>query len=262
MSNYDTESGLTLFLEKAATHPILSAYEEVKLAREWLAGNDSARQKLILHNIRLVISVARSYTGRGLPLEDLIQSGVIGLDRAARKFDPNKGFKFSTYASWWIRQAIQRAVAADGKTIRVPNQVATRRLQIDTVLRGNPNATYAEVAEKLECTPAQVIRAMRAAEVVTSLDGGSDSEDTPSMFDKLPDFLAEDPAEILQEGSYLVTDALDELSPLQRRVMELRFGFGDQDEMSLTEIAEFLEIPITLIRNAQREATAHLREIL
>lgn len=263
VSNFEQDSGLSLFLENAATHRILTAYEEVKLARAWRTGSDAARQKLILHNIRLVISIARAYTGRGLPLEDLIQSGIIGLDRAARKFDPDRGFKFSTYASWWIRQAIQRAVAADGKTIRVPNQVATRRLQIDSVLRDNPEATYADIAKKLECTPAQVIRAMRAAEVVTSLDGDRESpDDAPSLFDKLPDMLAEDPAENLQESVARVDDALEELTPLQRRVTELRFGFGNYDEMSLIEIAEFLEIPILLVRAAQREATAKLKEIL
>lgn len=257
------DSGLSLFLETAATHRILGAYEEVALAREWQAGNDSARQKLITHNIRLVISIARGYTGRGLPLEDLIQSGILGLDRATRKFDPDKGFKFSTYASWWIRQSIQRAVAADGKTIRVPNQVATRRMQIDSVLRDNPTASYAEIAEKLECTPAQVVRAMRTAEVVASLDGDREqADDTPSLFDKLPNTSADDPAELVLENSSYVGDGLDELSPLQRRVIELRYGFDGDEELSLGDIAMFLDIPISLVRTAQREALSYLKEIL
>jgi len=165
------EEGLTAFLDAAASHRILTAFEEVQLARRWVRENDDdARKTLLLHNIRLVVSIARGFTGRGLPFEDLIQAGTIGLDRATRKFDPERGYKFSTYASWWIRQAVQRAVAADGKTIRVPNQVATRRLQIDAVLRENPDATYADLTAALKCTPAQVIRALRTVEVVTSLD--------------------------------------------------------------------------------------------
>lgn len=254
------DAGLTAFLDAAASHRILSAYEEVNLAQRWQEdGDDNARQKLILHNIRLVVSIVRGFTGRGLPLEDLIQAGIIGLDRATRKFDPDRGYKLSTYASWWIRQAVQREVAAHGKTIRVPNQVATRRLQIDAVLRENPDATYIELAERLECTPAQVIRAMRTAEVVASLNSDS-SDDEQSLFDKLPDVAADDPAEIVDSPNSALHEGLDALTPLQRRVIELRFGLNDNDEMSVQEIAEYLELSSTTVQTAQREALAVLRE--
>lgn len=256
------DGGLTAFLDTAASHRILSAYEEIDLSRRWREdGDDDARQKLILHNIRLVVSIVRSFTGRGLPLEDLIQAGVIGLDRAVRKFDPDKGFKLSTYASWWIRQAVQREVAAHGKTIRVPNQVATRRLQIDAVLRENPDASYAELAIALKCTPAQVLRALRTAEVVASLDTGG-TEDDQTLFERLPDPAAENYDDESNERDTDVQAALDLLSPLQRRVIELRFGFSGDDEMTSSEIATYLNITTAAVQTAQREALASLRKIL
>lgn len=262
MSTYEQDPGLAAFLDTAASHRILSHAEEIKYSRAWLKdGDDKARQALILHNIRLVISIARNFTGRGLPLEDLIQSGVIGLDRAVRKFDPEKGFKFSTYASWWIRQSIQRAVAADGKTIRIPNQVATRRLQIDAILREDPSVTYSELAEKLECTPAQVLRAMRTAEVAISLDGAS-SNDAPSLLDKLPDSSADDPAEIFQNDTSYIYDALDTLPPFQRRVVELKYGIGTDIENTPNEIAAQLDVQVGIVQTALREALLALKSVL
>lgn len=255
------DEGLTRFLESAASHRILSQREEQELARKAQRGDEEARKTLLLHNIRLVVAIARTFMNRGLPLEDLIQAGVIGLDRATRKFDPGKGFKLSTYASWWIRQAIQRTVAAHGKTIRVPNQVATRRLQIDAVLRENPSATYSDLAEKLECTTAQVIRAMRTAEVVASLDT-EQSDDMQTLFDKIPNTNADDPAELVRETRGDVTAALESLTPLQRRVVTLRFGFDGEEEMTIQQVAEFLEVPLSVVQTAQRESFTFLRGTL
>lgn len=253
------DEGLGRFLKTAASHRLLTTYEEVELARKWRRyGDNEARHKLYTHNIRLVISVARNFTGRGLELGDLIQAGTVGLDRATRKFDPERGFKFSTYATWWIRQAIQRDVAANGKTIRVPNHVSTRKLQIDSALRDNPDLTYEELAVLLECTEAQIRQALRAAEVVSSLDREL-SEETQTLMDTLPDPYSDDPADVA-EGSVLgVADALEDLSPLQRKVIELRFGFNGESELTLREISEKLRVPLPTIQATQREALAFLR---
>lgn len=254
------DEGLSHFLQTAANHRLLSQPEEVKLAQRWKIEQDhEARHELMRHNIRLVISIARNFTGRGLALEDLIQAGSVGLDRASRKFDPDRGFKFSTYASWWIRQAVQRAVAAEGKTIRVPNQVSTRKLQIDSALRENPDITHEEIAVKLECTVHQVQQALKVAEVVASLDREF-SEDTQTMMDTLPDPYAQDPADITERNPLNIYGALDELTDLQRKVVELRYGIGDGPELTLREIAEVLDTPLPAVQAAQREAFAVLRE--
>lgn len=261
MSNYEQDEGLTQFLDAAAGHRLLSAYEEQTLARRWLKGDNEARHTLLLHNLRLVVSIARNYTGRGMPLSDLIQAGIIGLDRATRKFDPEKGYKFSTYATWWIRQSIQRSISSEGKTIRVPNQVSTRRLQIDSFLQENPEASYEEMADALECTPAQISRAYKTAEVVASLDHEY-TDSSQSLSDTLPDLLADDPFELIQSETEFITEAMKSLSDVQRRVIELRFGMGTEGELTLAEVAEFLEMPLAAAQTVQREAFALLRQTL
>lgn len=258
-----SEMGLTRFLEKAASHRILSAAEEVRLARAWQGRQDeSAREKLYLHNIRLVVSIARNFVNRGQDLEDLIQAGCVGLDTATRKFDPEKGYKFSTYASWWIRQAVQRSVAANGRTIRVPSQVSTRRLQIDALLREEPGLTYYELAERLKCTPAQVSRAMRTAEVVTSLDYESGSS-TQTLLDTLPDADADDPADLVSEEYPELRAALETLPhETYRQAVRLRYGFGDGVERTVAEVAEEMGVTTSWVTLALRESHAHLRQNL
>lgn len=258
MAGYEADEGLTKFLEHAANHRLLTSAEEQKYARRWREGDESARHALMLHNVRLVVSIARIYTGRGLTFADLIQSGIIGLDRASRKFDPDRGFKFSTYASWWIRQAIQRTVSSEGKTIRVPNQVTTRRLQSEALLRENPLLTQEELATKLECTLAQLVRAQTIAEVVVSLDYAL-QDDTQTLQDLVPDTLAVDPYETVQGDMSYVQEALGELTEFEREVIELRFGFRAGVDHSLQEIATLLNKPLSAVQTAQREALTKLK---
>lgn len=256
------DEGLSYFLRTAANHRILGQVEEAALARKWKhEGDDNARHQLYVHNIRLVISIARNFINRGLPLEDLIQEGCVGLDRATRKFDPDKGFKFSTYASWWVRQATQRAVAAKGRTIRVPNQVSTRRLQIDSLRRENPDLTDADLAEALGCTVPQVKQAIRAAEVVASLDREFSSE-TQTLFDTLEDPNADDPAEVAESDPLGVTAALDALSPDAREIVELRFGIGREHELTPQEVADVLNVPVKTVQETLRQSLSVLRENL
>jgi RNA polymerase sigma factor (sigma-70 family) len=261
VGSYTQDEGLTAFLDQVAGHRLLTALEEKQLAERWHKGDNDARHTLLMHNMRLVVSIARNFTGRGLPFADLIDSGIIGLDRATRKFDPGRGFKFSTYASWWIKQSIQRAVAAEGKTIRVPNQVSTRKLQIEAILRDEPEATFSELAVRLECTPAQVIQALRAAEVVTSLDRDQLFANQ-SLFDTVADPLADDPHEVVHGGYEEISGALSRLTPQERQVVELRFGLNDTPEHTLQEVADLLGISVVTAQVTQRDALAKLKGLL
>jgi RNA polymerase sigma factor (sigma-70 family) len=189
------DTGLQHFLNQAANHRLLTAQEERDLARRAAAGDDSAREKLILSNIRLVVSIARHYRNRGLPYSDVIQEGVLGLDRAARKFDPERGYRFSTYATLWIKQAIQRGLSGASTTIRLPPLVADRRLKARAKLLEDPDLGVDDIAEMLEVTPAHIAGALGAAEVVTSLDRiewtSPDSDRT--LLDTLADPFSPDP---------------------------------------------------------------------
>lgn len=260
--SYEEDAGLTRFLKEAASHPILSQEEEQRLARRWKYHQDeAARHKLMLHNVRLVVSVAKGFTNRGLPLADLIQAGMIGLDKATRKFDPDRGFKASTYITWWLRQACQRAVAAEGRTIRVPNQVSTRRLQIDSLLQEDPSLTYDELAVKLECTPAQVARAYKTAEVVASLDHEFVDGAQP-LTETLQNDDADDPYELIDETNPEISEALEKLDDLQRTVVMMKFGFIDEVERTPQEIADYLDMSVASVQALQRDALSKLRESL
>lgn len=257
---YEFDDGLQTFLNVAAAHRLLSAREEQDLARRWHTGDDRARHELVECNIRLVISIARRFRGKGMPLADLIQEGIIGLDRASRKFDPDRGYKFSTYASWWIRQSIQRGLHSNQELIRVPGAVSSRRADIRTKQRDNPNATLDEVAELLEISPVQAHRAVNVAEVTTSLDREIYDEGG-SLLDQLPDPNATDPSEVITLSDEL-RFALSELPDVQRRVIELRFGFEDGQSHGLAEIAERLDIPQSVVRSSQRQALAFMRQLM
>lgn len=211
--------------------------------------------------MKLVISIARRFRGRGLPLADLIQEGTIGLDHAARKFDPDKGFKFSTYASWWIRQAVQRGLAkGGGNQIRVPDQVATRRARARAVLRDNPDMHIDELSTAIGETAVHVEQALEAAEVVTSLDRTLfDGDGGRTLLDSMPDPNAEDPSEILPIEVQNIRTALELLPDLQHRVIELRFGFGGERALSFGEIAELLGESTSTIQAVQRQGLNALR---
>jgi RNA polymerase sigma factor (sigma-70 family) len=258
------DEGLQQFLNQAANHKLLTAQEEKDLARAFQAGDDRARQKMIESNLRLVISIARRYRNRGLPFGDIIQEGCLGLDRAARKFDPDRGFRFSTYATLWIRQAIQRGISGAGSTIRLPPQVAEHRAKARGARIADPDATYIEMAEQFETTPQLIERALDAAEVVTSIDRfvSADDDYTRTLLDTFADPYAEDPWEALPEPVTGLYRALEELPPQQRRVIELRFGFGGEPPLSLAEVAEEMGLSTTTVQTAQREALKELRDLL
>jgi RNA polymerase primary sigma factor len=255
-----TTDSLQLFLNEIGKHALLTAAEEVELAKRIERGDLRAKERMINSNLRLVVSVAKKYQGHDVPLLDLIQEGAIGLNRAAEKFDWRKGFKFSTYATWWIRQSCQRAVANQARTIRVPVHVHERRLKLSRAARelhaklGRP-ATPEELAEATKLELKHVEEALAAVEASVSLHQTIGNDGDGELGDLLADPLALDPvdeaADELRRQS--VRDALEVLDDRERMVLERRFGFGCEPQ-SLEAIGK--ELQLTRERVRQLETTA------
>jgi RNA polymerase primary sigma factor len=261
-----TSDPLRLYVRQIGDGPLLTREEERELARRKDAGDDAAKRKLIESNLRLVMSITRNYTKAGVPLLDLIQEGNLGLIRAVEKFDYRMGYKLSTYATWWIRQAITRALADQGRTIRLPVHVAeqVRRVTRSRRVLGQKltrDPTVSELALETGFTEKRVEELLDLVEHPVSLEtpvGNGESlygdliEDTTS---KQPDAEA---AEGL--GRKELADALAELKPRMRRVLEMRFGLnGDQASMTLEEVGEELGITRERVRQLESRALRELR---
>ena len=259
---------LDLFLNEIGRHPLLTAAEEVVLAKAVERGDEAAKERMINSNLRLVVSIAKRYRGRGVPFGDLIQDGVIGLNRAVEKFDHRKGFKFSTYATWWIRQAVQRSVAGQSRTIRVPTHVHERRNKLGAAARkleptlGRP-ATHEELAEATGLSLLHVEEALDVVEARVSLNRPVGSDSDGELGDLFADENADDPEEAA--AGYLrgraVRLALAELPELERRILELRYGL-DGEPHSLEAIGAELGISRERIRRLEGEALDTLAETL
>jgi RNA polymerase primary sigma factor len=226
---------LTLFMNRAGRYPLLTAKEEVELAKRVERGDAAAKERMINSNLRLVVSIARRYQGHDLPLGDLIQEGVIGLNRAVEKFDWRRGFKFSTYATWWIRQACQRALSGQSATIRIPTHVNERRVKIARVGRRlerelGREPTREELAEASGLALQHVDEALDAAEAPVSLNRPIGSEEEGEFGDLFSDPSADDPAEEAVESLRRseIRRAVATLPETERRVVELRFGLDGE----------------------------------
>ena len=259
---------LTLFLNRAGRYPLLTAAEEVALAKRIERGDAAAKERMINSNLRLVISIAKRYQGHDVPLLDLVQDGVIGLNRAVEKFDWRRGFKFSTYATWWIRQACQRAIAGQSRTIRVPSHVEERRVklararrQLETRLGREP--TRDELAEATSLSKEHVDEALDVAEARVSLNQTVGAEDEGELGDLFSDPSADDPAEeAFQSLERLgIRRSVARLPEPGRRVVELRFGL-DGDPQPLESIGKELGISRERVRQLEAEALAQLAEEL
>src|SRR5262245_35258790 len=256
-----TTDALQLFLNEAGRYKLLTAEEEVELAKGIERGDKQAKDLMINSNLRLVVSIAKRYQGHGLSLLDLIQEGIIGLIRAAEKFDHRKGFKFSTYATWWIRQAVQRGVANKSRTIRIPVHIVEREQKIaraerELVTKLGRQPTDAELAKEAKLPLKQVKEVKSAARAVTSLDkpiGDDDSGSFGDLFASEAHRTEEEVEVSLREET--LRKALDELPERERRVLELRYGLDQQHEpMSLESIGK--ELGLTRERVRQIEANA------
>ncbi len=262
-----TTDALTLFMSEAGRHALLTAAEEVALAKRIERGDAEAKERMINSNLRLVVSIAKRYQGNGLPLLDLIQEGVIGLNRAVEKFDWRRGYKFSTYATWWIRQACQRAVASQSRTIRVPTHVEERRQKLRRARQrleaGGERASREELAEAAGLSRHHVDEALDVVDASVSLDQPVGADGDGSFGDLFADPNAADPedeaGEALREAS--VRRAVRALPDRQRRVLELRFGF-DGEPQSLEAIARDLAVSRERVRQLEAEALEQLEEDL
>jgi RNA polymerase primary sigma factor len=259
---------LTLFMDQAGRHKLLSAAEEIALAKRIERGETAAKERMINSNLRLVVSIAKRYQGLGVPLGDLIQEGSIGLNRAVEKYDWRRGFKFSTYATWWIRQACQRAVSNQSATIRLPAHVHERRVKIARAQRqlqaaGNVNPSLEELAKATKLQLKHVRETLEAVSASVSLNQPIASDGEREFGELLSDTTASDPAELALESlrSHAVRLALDGLTENERRLIELRFGF-DGEPASLDQIERELGLSRMRVRQLERRAMTALHATL
>ncbi len=255
---------LQLFLADVGRHKLLTAHEEVVLAKAIERGDERAKRRMIESNLRLVVSIAKGYRGLGVPFLDLIQEGTLGLNRAVEKFDWRRGYKFSTYATWWIRQSVQRAVANHARTIRVPVHVVERQQKLSRAARRlevelGREATKEELAEATGLPIQHVDEALGAAQASVSLNQTVGSDDEGELGDLFADREAPDPFEEAEESLRRqgVRKALDALPERERRILELRFGF-EGEPWTLEAIGHELDLTRERVRQLEGQALARL----
>jgi RNA polymerase primary sigma factor len=261
-----TTDALQLFFNEMRKYPLLTKEEEVELAQAVERGDLEAKERLINSNLRLVVSNARRYMRQDLNLLDLIQEGILGLIRASEKFDWRKGYKFSTYATFWIRQAIQRALESKERTIRVPNQVAQRerkvmRIERELATKLGRDPTTEEVAKEAELDPAQVEEIRDLTRVVTSLDRPVGEEDASSLGEFIPDERSGPSEEVaVSFRDRTLRDAVDELPEDERKVIQLRYGINGDEPTPLRETSRRLELKPSEVKQLEEKGLSRLAQ--
>ena len=258
---------LAKYLAHIGRGELLTHQEEIDLSKRAKKGDTKARQKLIEKNLRLVVSVAKKYRGMGLPFEDLIQEGNIGLMKAVEKFDPDRGYRFSTYATWWIRQAVQRAVADKGRTIRVPVHMGEKirkmaRTYNELSAEMGRDASDEEVADRLGWTVEEVQAVKDTMPDATSLDRPlSSEEDASDLGSLLEDERVSDTLGTVARTmeTMQLREAVEELPERVRYILVRRYGLGGLEPATLAELSEELDISRERVRQIQREAEQALR---
>src|SRR4051794_10409932 len=261
-----TTDALQLFFNEMRKYPLLTKEEEVELAKGVERGDLAAKERLINSNLRLVVSNARRYMRQDLNLLDLIQEGILGLIRASEKFDWRKGYKFSTYATFWIRQAIQRALESKERTIRVPNQVAQRerkvmRTERELATKLGRDPTTEEVAEAAELEPAQVEEIRDLTRVVTSLDRPVGDEDASALGEFIQDERSGPAEEVhmsLQDAT--LRSAVEELPEDERKVIRLRYGINGDEPTPLRETSRRLELKPSEVKQLEERGLSRLAQ--
>jgi RNA polymerase primary sigma factor len=260
----NTTDAMQLFLNEVRRHPLLTAEQEVEIAKRIENGDAAAKEQMINSNLRLVVSLAKRYQGQDLPLLDLIQEGILGLIRAAEKFDWRRGYKFSTYATFWIRQAIQRGIANKARTIRIPVHIGQRERKIARTQRelqaelGRP-PTDEEVAERAEIKVADIEELRDAARAVTSLDRPIGEEGEAAFGDLLPSDAPEPEEEVdISLRSEALMRALDQLPDREREVVKLRFGVNGGEPTPLRETGRRMGLSPERVRQLEGKALKRL----
>jgi RNA polymerase primary sigma factor len=265
--SHDHDSSFRIYLNQIGRVPLLTAQEEVELARRIDAGDEEARQVMIESNLRLVVSIARRYVGRGLSFSDLVQEGNFGLMRATEKFDHHRGNKFSTYATWWIRQAITRALADKARTVRLPVHVverlsAVKRITNDLRQELGREPETAEVALEMGFTEQELRELNDISETPLSLDASMDHEDDGNeLISAIADPTQVSPVDRMVERMQLrhVAQAICELPERERAILVLRFGLDGEDPWTLGEIGEHFGISRERVRQIENKALERLR---
>lgn len=265
----DVMDATQLYLSEIGFSPLLTAEEEVYYARLALRGEESARKRMIESNLRLVVKIARRYSNRGLALLDLIEEGNLGLMRAVEKFDPERGFRFSTYATWWIRQTVERAIMNQTRTIRLPIHIVK---ELNVYLRAARQLTQSldheptpeEIAEMVDKPLEDVKRLLSFNERVTSVDTPVGGDAEKPLLDTLTDVNNIDPENMLVDDNLRVNldQWLDELSENQREVISRRFGLRGYERSTLEEVGKEINLTRERVRQIQVEALKALRKIL
>lgn len=260
------DDSVRTWLQQIGRLPLLSAEQELALSRHAATGCRECKQKLVESNLRLVVSIAKRFVNRGLPFQDLIQEGNMGLIRAVDKFDAERGFRFSTYATWWIRQAISRAISDFGRTIRVPvhaQEALTRMMRTAAAIqqeRGR-EATYAEIGEALNMAPERVQEVLRALIEPLSLETPVGEGEEAFLGEFLVD-REENPAELAMQACIRanIEEVLHTLSPRERSVIVLRYGLTDGRAHTLEEVAQCLQVTRERIRQIEQKSLKKLKD--
>lgn len=258
-----------LYLGEIGFSPLLTAEEEVYFARRALKGDEASRKRMIVSNLRLVVKIARRYNNRGLALLDLIEEGNLGLIRAVEKFDPERGFRFSTYATWWIRQTIERAIMNQTRTIRLPIHVVKElnvylRASRELAQKLDHEPTAEEIAASLDKPVEDVTKMLRLNERITSVDTPIGSDNDKALLDIIADEKGHGPEEELQDTDMKssIVRWLQELNPKQREVLARRFGLMGYEPSTLEDVGAEIGLTRERVRQIQVEALRRLRDML
>ena len=262
----ETQDVLTQYLSRVRGGRLLDAAEERDLSRRAHAGEERARQRLIESNLRLVISIAKKYRGRGVPFEDLIQEGNAGLIKAVEKFDPEMGNRFSTYATWWIRQAVTRAIADQARTVRLPAHVVDslyrlRRAESSLSIELGRDATEEELARRLEKKPEETRRLREVGQPISSINARLGDEEGSEVEDLLPDERSGDDYVRVEVGQWEQTlvEAVRSLPEREAKVLEMRHGLDGSETRTLREVSEELGISQERARQVEIKALRTIR---
>jgi RNA polymerase primary sigma factor len=259
-----TGDSLDLFLRRARAHPLLTAAEEVELAKRIERGDLAAKDRMINSNLRLVVSQARRYQGHGLPMEDLVQEGMLGLIRAVEKFDWRRGFKFSTYGTLWIRQAIQRGLQNHGRTIRVPVHVAQRQVKVRKVeselnTRLSREPTDEEIAAVAELPVEEVAELRELSRGLASLDQPVGEDGETAFGDLLASDTPEPDQQVVDaDRDNRVNEVVERLPEPERNVIRLRFGLAGQEPLTIKQTGTELGIPLSRARELEEQGLRRL----